>query len=192
MVAILFRSQCVNILWLSYAMCRQRYDGRHQCWLIISEVLWHSHEDNSTGNAQDIYPWSLDMNLKITTLRLQPHLPGASELMVSREYINIEVISAASIGCRTIIGTSSVKDWPWQQERWHKIIDALEITTFLTSAPEISHGTRQVALNTPKDQLWKYKLLFIQFSPYTAHHNIRQGIQLHIPVKSRHRNWYNH
>ena len=29
----------------------------NQCWLITSEVLWHSHEDNFTRNAEGIYPW---------------------------------------------------------------------------------------------------------------------------------------
>ena len=29
----------------------------NQCWLIIREVVWHSHESNFTGNVQDIYPW---------------------------------------------------------------------------------------------------------------------------------------
>ena len=29
----------------------------NQCWLIINEILWHSPEDNFTGNVQDIYPW---------------------------------------------------------------------------------------------------------------------------------------
>ena len=28
-----------------------------QCWLIISEVLWHSPEGNFRGNAHDICPW---------------------------------------------------------------------------------------------------------------------------------------
>ena len=41
----------------------------NQCWIIISEVLWHSPWDNFTGNAQD------EMNVKIT-LRLQPHVLG--------------------------------------------------------------------------------------------------------------------
>ena len=27
----------------------------NQCWLIISEVLWHSHKGNSIGNAEVIY-----------------------------------------------------------------------------------------------------------------------------------------
>ena len=27
-----------------------------QCWLAISEVLWHSSEGDFTGNVQDIYP----------------------------------------------------------------------------------------------------------------------------------------
>ena len=29
----------------------------NQCWLITSEVLWHSSEGNSIRNAQHIYPW---------------------------------------------------------------------------------------------------------------------------------------
>ena len=28
----------------------------NQCWLIINEVLWHSPEGTSLGNAQDTYP----------------------------------------------------------------------------------------------------------------------------------------
>ena len=29
----------------------------NQCWLINNEVLWHLHEGNFTGNAQEIDPW---------------------------------------------------------------------------------------------------------------------------------------
>ena len=29
----------------------------NQCWPIISEVLWHSHEHYFTGNTQNISPW---------------------------------------------------------------------------------------------------------------------------------------
>ena len=29
----------------------------NQCWLIISEVLWHSPKGNFKGNAQNINPW---------------------------------------------------------------------------------------------------------------------------------------
>ena len=29
----------------------------NQCWLIISEVLWHSHDGNFIENAQHISPW---------------------------------------------------------------------------------------------------------------------------------------
>ena len=31
--------------------------GYGQCWLIISEMLWHSAESNFIGNAQYIHPW---------------------------------------------------------------------------------------------------------------------------------------
>ena len=46
-------------------------------WGVISEVLWHSREDNITGNAQNTYSCQC---LKMTSLRLQKHLPRASEL----------------------------------------------------------------------------------------------------------------
>ena len=29
-----------------------------QCWLVISEVLWHSPDRNFTENTQDIYCWN--------------------------------------------------------------------------------------------------------------------------------------
>ena len=28
-----------------------------QCWIIIKEVMWHSSDDNYTGNAHDISHW---------------------------------------------------------------------------------------------------------------------------------------
>ena len=42
----------------------------NRCWLIITEVLWHSPDGNYTGNAQGIGPWH-----KSHDLRLHPHLP---------------------------------------------------------------------------------------------------------------------
>ena len=42
---------------------------------LISEVVWYMPEGNST-KPQDI----LNMSLKVTNLRLQPHLWGANEL----------------------------------------------------------------------------------------------------------------
>ena len=49
----------------------------NQCWLIISEVLWHSPEGNFIWKARDMYPrCEFDYYLLI----LQPHLPGANDL----------------------------------------------------------------------------------------------------------------
>ena len=71
----IFCSRCVlvNSLWPSDAIWRHRSGSTlvqimvccltapshylNQCWLIISEVLWHSPEGNFTWNAQDMYPW---------------------------------------------------------------------------------------------------------------------------------------
>ena len=55
----------------------------NQCWLIISEVLWHSAMSFFTGNAQDIFSW------KITNLRLQSHLPAANKLMWAVKKIDV-------------------------------------------------------------------------------------------------------
>ena len=44
----------------------------NQCSLIISEVLWHSSEDNFTGNTQDICPWYMSL--------IQVLFPEANEL----------------------------------------------------------------------------------------------------------------
>ena len=30
----------------------------NQCWLLISEVLWHSPDSNFTENTEDIYRWN--------------------------------------------------------------------------------------------------------------------------------------
>ena len=37
-----------------------------QCWVIISETLWHWTERNLTRNVQDIYPWYKFQNYKST------------------------------------------------------------------------------------------------------------------------------
>ena len=49
----------------------------HQCWLIISEVQWHSYQGNYTRDAQ---PSITKIHLKITYLKFHSNLPGAKEL----------------------------------------------------------------------------------------------------------------
>ena len=93
-------NMCLNSLWPSDIIWWQRSGSTitltqimaccqmapshylNQCWLIISEVLWHSPEVNSTGSAQYIYlsltwVWKLLINY----LWLQLYLPGANELI---------------------------------------------------------------------------------------------------------------
>ena len=64
----------INSLWPSDAIWRQRFGSPlaqvmaccltapshylNQCWLMISEVLWHSAESNFTENTSDIYRWN--------------------------------------------------------------------------------------------------------------------------------------
>ena len=67
--------ELVNSMWTSDATWQHKSESRlaqimtccltspnhylSQCWLIISEVLWHSPLSNFTGNTQDIYIWRL-------------------------------------------------------------------------------------------------------------------------------------
>ena len=81
MAATLFQLQHVQILslhinslWPIYVIWRQGSRSTlgqvmasclmapshylNQCWLMISEVLWHSPDSNFTENTQDIYHWN--------------------------------------------------------------------------------------------------------------------------------------
>ena len=50
-----------------------------QCWLIISNILWHSSE----AISQEILKTSiLNMSLRFTNLKLQLHLPRVNELFI--------------------------------------------------------------------------------------------------------------
>ena len=44
----------------------------NQCWLIFSEVLWHSLEGNLTVIAQNIYPWYAFENYKCKNRAASP------------------------------------------------------------------------------------------------------------------------
>ena len=91
-----YSCQCIaiiNSLWPSDAIWYQRSGSTlakvmacclmapshcpNQYWLLITEVLWHSSEGNSTGNSQNFYPW---YEFQITNLRLQLHFPWTNEL----------------------------------------------------------------------------------------------------------------
>ena len=96
MLAILFRPQCVNSLWPSDTIWRQRSGSTlaqvmacclmapshylNQCWLIISKVQWHSSECNFKEIPQPSVP---EISLKITYLKFCSNLPGANELNVA-------------------------------------------------------------------------------------------------------------
>ena len=60
------RCSCnLNSLWPSDAIWRQRSGSRHylnQCWLLISEVQWHSYKGSFTSDASTIYHKNLFEN----------------------------------------------------------------------------------------------------------------------------------
>ena len=59
-----------------WPMAPSRY--LNQCWLIISEVFWHSPEGNFIGNAQDIYLWHTFEKLIIEGYSHSSHWPRNS------------------------------------------------------------------------------------------------------------------
>ena len=66
-----------DVIWLGGLMPTAPSHYLNQCWLIISRVLWHSHESIFTG----MFKISICKNsLKITLLKLLPHSPGPFEL----------------------------------------------------------------------------------------------------------------
>ena len=83
-----------------------------QCWLIISEVLWHSLEDDFIGSTQDGSYW---ICFKTNYLILQPDLLGTNELTGqatgptdirdSRLVITVPADGLAPSGARPSAGT---------------------------------------------------------------------------------------
>ena len=79
---------CVNFLCPSDAIWRHRSGSTlarvmacclmapshylNQCWLIISQVLWHLPEDNFTQNTQYIHPWYEFENHKFKEIATSP------------------------------------------------------------------------------------------------------------------------
>ena len=51
----------------------------HQCWLVLSNVLWHSPENDSIENAQRLLPCIISG--KIIFLKTVPHIPKGNELI---------------------------------------------------------------------------------------------------------------
>ena len=75
----------------------------NQCWLIISEVVWHS---------PGVIPHEMleisihDMSLKINHFRSQPHLPGTNELM------------AISLADPLVLETQVQVSPRWAEKQW--------------------------------------------------------------------------
>ena len=84
------------------------------CWLIISEVLWHSHESNLTVSAQAT---SLYNGVEIILLISLPQLPGASEL---KRYNFINMLTNV-LGVNLVLLKSNSFDMfsEWVVHYWH-------------------------------------------------------------------------
>ena len=98
----------VNSLWPSDAICRQRSWSifvhvvtycltasshyLNHCWLIVSEVLWHSTDGYFREYAQDIHPWNEFRN----NFTLDPHPQRSKEFHsdngdYTNQSLNIEI-----------------------------------------------------------------------------------------------------
>ena len=100
MVANLFRLQCVNSLWPSnviwwhrswstvaaaMACCHQAPSHYlNQCWLLISEDLWHSPERPVPQQVPQVLFWRMSLNILL--LKLLPHLPGTNQYLTGIKY----------------------------------------------------------------------------------------------------------
>ena len=80
---------CDTILWQRYVstlaqvmVCCLMASNHYldQCWLLISNATWHSHESNFTVSVQAPI---LCSEFEKHTLKLSTHLPGANELIVN-------------------------------------------------------------------------------------------------------------
>ena len=67
----------------------------NQCWPIINGVLWYSPHNNFTVSTWDIS--KCYVNLKIIILKLQPHFPGANELILSWLVISLQNAKAGGL-----------------------------------------------------------------------------------------------
>ena len=90
-------SRFFNSLWPSGVIWRQRCGSTlaqvmkccltapshylNQCWLMISEVLWHSTDSNFTEKTLKLF--IIEINLKFVNLRLESNPPGVHEITPS-------------------------------------------------------------------------------------------------------------
>ena len=60
---------------MAYCLIAPSHLKLNQCWLIISEVLWHPPEGYFSGNVQEIYPWYVSLKIYNLSLCLHNDLP---------------------------------------------------------------------------------------------------------------------
>ena len=63
--------------WMVRITNRGWWNYLNQCWLLISEFLWHSPENNFTMSGQTLF---CIISLKTILSKILLHLPGATEL----------------------------------------------------------------------------------------------------------------
>ena len=59
---------------------------------IYNEVVWYLHESSFTGSA-----WDINLSNENGTLKLQPHFPGANELILAMFYQDFTVLPGSLI-----------------------------------------------------------------------------------------------
>ena len=69
----------------------------NQCWLTISEVLWHSPDDNFTGKAQYIYPWKEFETQNYSHISQEPMYLGTNhaqiKININSPYVSLKEVS---------------------------------------------------------------------------------------------------
>ena len=70
---------CLTLIWVMTRCLMAPSHYLSQCWLLIKSVPWHSLESNFTRSTHEL---TCNICLEIRCLKLLPHMPGPSELMI--------------------------------------------------------------------------------------------------------------
>ena len=115
----------------------------NQRWLIISKVWWHSTEGKRCSSCS-MYLCRLDMTLKMTIWRIQPHLKWTNELKGCLIWFKfIQVYTKVNLGKETIYWSRFV----WSQKVYlfilpWKCMDTRHRTNMIKTIDQISRASR--------------------------------------------------
>ena len=92
----------------------------NQCWLFISELHWHSRQDNFTTDTQPSSTSSTKVSSKMTFLKFHSNLPGANSLSRCEQSRSLLPRWMLKITCNSMqLGELKPVSQTKQQKSWH-------------------------------------------------------------------------